>query len=210
MKNIIIAILTIALIGLVLFLAVTFMQKSDYNSEKFFLSDWALTADNHLTIASTDLEKASYDASARNIETAINEMKSIEAITDSEGVNLVENAIDHLIKVEEEIKLNITDTNQLEDASIQALNTLALVHLKLSDELAKEGANTDAMKSIRIAIKHLQNAVEMAHLGSQRVGERLVIDELNILLDSLEKNGHLDKKEYTISANDLVKLIKSN
>ncbi|MDA0193544.1 MAG: hypothetical protein O2887_08680 [Bacteroidetes bacterium] len=35
----------------------------------------------------------------------------------------------------------------------------------------------------------------------------VVIRELKTLLDSLDKHGHMDNATYTLSANDLVKLI---
>ncbi len=210
MKSIIIVILAICVVGLGTIVTLTFVPKSDNDTEKFFLSNWALSPDNHLTLASSDLQKTSYEASAYEINKAIKEMKSIESLTDPEGIKLIEKAIEHLVKIEEEIKIRNIDADRLEEVSIESLNTLALVHLKLSDELANRGDHKKAMKSIRIAIQHLQNAVDMASLGSQRVGEKLVIDELKVLLDSLESNGHLDEKDYTISANDLVKLIKNN
>jgi len=211
MKNFIILALSFIVIGLSIYVSVLILGKGEAGgSEKFFLSEWALYPDNHLALAKEDVEKRAYNLGAYEIEKSVNMMRSIESVTDEEGVALVEEAIKRLTSIEEEIKLRDIDIPKLEEASIQAMNTLALVHLKLSDELAREGDNKKAMKSVRTAIKHLQNAFDMASLGSQRVGEALIINELQVLLDSLESNGHLEGKDYTISVNDLVKLINSN
>ena len=110
-------------------------------------------------------------------------------------------------KVEEEIKLRNVDVQELEKASIKALNTLALVHLKLSDQLSKKGYQKKAIKSVRTAIKHLQNTVDMSSSKDQKMSEAVIINELRVHLESLEKNGYLDENNYTISVNDLVRLI---
>ena len=169
-----------------------------------------LSTDHYLSLAKSALDRESISSSSREMGKAIQAIRLVETKIDAKTAALLEEEVDKLIKVENEIKEEDININSCEVAAAQALNSLALVHLKYSEELASTGRQQQATRAIRIGITHLQNAIDLTTSIVQKDAEMVVIRELKTLLDSLDKHGHLDKATYTLSANDLVKLIGGN
>jgi len=209
MKNILLVIGFLAVVSVGVYFITTALDGDDrsQNQESFFLSQWMLSADNHLTLAKNALDREAGSSEARQIEKAILAIKLVQTKTDSETASLLEEAVNKLMDVQKELEQEEMNIRSFEVAAAKALNSLALVHLKYSEQQASIGKEEQATQSIRVAITHLQNTIDLTTNAAQKKAEMAVIRELKTLLDSLVENGHMDNTTYTLSANDLVELI---
>ena len=108
-----------------------------------------LSTDHHLSLAKSALDRESISSSSREIGKATQAIRLVETKIDAETAALLEEAVDKLIKVENEIKEEDININSFEVAAAQALHSLALVHLKYSEELASTGRQQQASRAIR-------------------------------------------------------------
>ncbi|MEQ9424155.1 MAG: hypothetical protein RJQ09_07055 [Cyclobacteriaceae bacterium] len=210
MKTLIAVAIAIIITGASVYLIVGGLNDEGSTSDQLLLSQWALSPDNHLRLAKNAYDRKSLNTSQREIEQAIFAMKSVVKVSDENTSAMLQKAVAHLDTLKATMERGESNSREFELASAHALNALALVNLRFSQNLSESGDIKQASKSVRTAITHLQNAVDLSSAASAKISEKVIINDLVILLDSLNKNGHLDEKTYTLSARDLLELIEKD
>ena len=121
---------------------------------------------------------------------------------------MANSSIDHLniviaeIENDDEVVLS-----GLVEASIESLNTLAVIQLKMVKQLIEDQELEKALTSMEISTEHLKNAMIMASTSNQQDLEKYHLDQVNLMIEEWKENGVLDEKVLNLTIDDLKKLI---
>ena len=162
-------------------------------------SDFAVQPDIYIENAQRDLNRHFYKTSQKDIAKAIKSMRLLENDLDSISKLAVENAIEDLEIVELQIQTNQTDQELINKVFSNTLNSLAYVQLRVSEQLAEDGATEEARYALKYAIEHLKNAMRFSDEEKQKV-ER----EVYLTIDSIIDNDLLLENELRSTVDALL------
>ncbi|MDH5609760.1 MAG: hypothetical protein OEY56_09775 [Cyclobacteriaceae bacterium] len=139
------------------------------------------------------------------IEKAILSMKLIEKDADSISNLAIEKAISDLKVVDQEFRDKSIDRDHMQHAFLNALNSLALAQLRVSESYRLNGENENSVYALKYAMNHIQNAMRYANENEMVVEEKLytAIDTL-LENDEMSDNEMIDMLEKIIQELDRV------
>ncbi|MEM9325921.1 MAG: hypothetical protein AAGA85_09700, partial [Bacteroidota bacterium] len=109
--------------------------------------------------------------------------RNIETDLDDESKAIIEVSIADLEKVRREMEMDSLVTEDLNRAFSNALSTLTMAELKVSEVLIKEHHSKDAIVAMKYGMFHIKNALKYAE-GEKKEYEKHIYEELDSLLES--------------------------
>lgn len=174
--------------GLVFFSKI--LEKKDHLKPDFFLDNSKIYL----------LREYDYDRSHRQLEKAIQAMRTLEEGLDKESKKIIETSIDDLELVLEEIENKDLSRADMNSAYVKALNALTYAEIKVSEHLLEENSGKDAIIALKYGMIHLRNAVKYSDSEETANFEIHIYEEL----DSLIEHNTLDHDQMQAKLDELL------
>lgn len=191
MKYLVLIAVIIGFIGIIYWLTV--------DKEHPSITNVSIKPDELLEYASEDIRKNYYGTSLVHIQKAINMMRLLEKDADSMSIIAIEKAIVDLEIIEKEIAKKNIDEDQIYQAFVNALNSLAFAELRISEEYTKIGKEKEAGYAMGYAIRHLQTARHFAKGEEKNLEEKVYLE-----IDSLMNSGIKDSEAFISELNRII------
>lgn len=156
----------------------------DHNATKVQLKLNATTA-LMLEHAHEDVRKAYFKTSIAHIDRAVQYMEFIKPELDAEHIGMIDRSISQLKSAMRAIESGFYDEEKLNEVFNQTLSTLALSHLKISEEALQNANTTKAEEALHIATTQLNSAKKFA-TGALYQSEEALCRELAIIAGAQE------------------------
>jgi len=172
---------------------------SNEDSKHPALNDASLKTDYLLKYAKDDISKKYYETSLYHIEKAIEVMQLMEVDTDLESDEAIERAIKDLRIIEAKVHAHELKDDETNFVFAKALNSVTNAHLRLSEKFSEEGQHEKAIKELKLAINHLQNAM-LFSTGKYKDLEYHVFNEIDSLIQ-LEED---DPEKFLVMVKEVI------
>lgn len=160
------------------------------HSEPTTLTNEVIEPDILLSNSRTYFEQDAYHRSMEHLARAIEAIKRIEQDIDEDSKYKVDMAINGLNDIYRSMSQDTFNIDQLNNASIKALNALTFAELKVTEHFVESHELNKAQVALHYGILHIKNALTFAQ-GYKKEYEIKIYKEL----DSLIENHHLSDEE---------------
>lgn len=161
-----------------------------HNNTPSTLSRAAIEPDLLLSTSRTYFMEHAKSRSVTQLRRAIASIIDIEQDLDQDSRAKVNEAVKKLRGIVKDMSQNDFDVDQLNDASIRALNALSYAELKVMEHYVDSHELDKAQLALKYGMMHIKNAMVYSS-GKKKEYEIHIYDEM----DSLMENGELSNKE---------------
>lgn len=189
----------------VLVLRYNYTQKKEMESHPM-TSELAIEPDRMILNAQHYLKEHQRNTSINFIGKAIKAMQLVEKDADSLSNIAIDEAIEDLKSVEEELKNKTVNRQHISQSFFNALNSLALAQVRISEYYQKTGETNISHLSLEYAIHHLKNAIQFVK-GPERKKEIEIYNKLDSLLEAPTINNEQIIAELDLIIEEFDKLI---
>ena len=164
----------------------------DLNHRNELTIERAVAPLEHLSNARHAINDRNVNKSIEEIDHAITAMRIIKKFADTTAAAHVSDAINDLKLVENEIENDSVVIADLNNAFFNALNSIALANLTISEANLAHGSKYKAMNLVNASFRELISSMKFANTEEQKKQEEKVIADVRDFLQQLKDANYHD------------------